>query len=89
MGKIRPAIIVSRTVYNERLESVVVVPLSSRSPEIWPLRLPVEVPGAKASFAVIPGVRQVSKRRLHAFIGQAPPGVLERIREALVLYLQD
>jgi mRNA interferase MazF len=89
MGKTRPGIIVSRSVYNERLESVVVVPLSSRAPEIWPLRLEVEVPGLKRSFAVIPGVRQVSKARLHDVIGEVPGSIMERLGEALMLYLHD
>lgn len=89
MGKTRPGIVVSRSVYNERLESVVVVPLSSRVPEIWPLRLEVEIPGLKRSFAVIPGVRQVSKVRLHTLIGQAPRVVMDRLAEALALYLHD
>jgi mRNA-degrading endonuclease toxin of MazEF toxin-antitoxin module len=89
MGKTRPGIVVSRSVYNERLESVVVVPLSSRAPDIWPLRLEVDVPGLKRSFAVIPGVRQVSKARVHAVIGEVPRDIMERIGEALTLYLHD
>lgn len=89
MGKVRPAIVVSSSIYNDRLESIVVVPLSSRAPEIWPLRLGVDVPGAKPSFAVIPGIRQISKARLHEPIGQAPSSVMQRISEALALYLSD
>lgn len=89
MGKTRPGIVVSRSIYNEKLESVVVVPLSSRSPDIWPLRLEVEVPGLKRSFAVIPGVRQVSKARLHEVIGRVPRDIMERLGEALTLYLND
>jgi len=89
IGKTRPAIVVSGSVYNEKLASVVVVPLSSRAPEIWPLRLAVEVPGLKVSYAVLPGVRQVSKARVRNKAGQAPPIVMERLREALTLYLQD
>ncbi len=89
IGKTRPAIVVSGSVYNEKLASVVVVPLSSRAPEIWPLRLAVEVPGLKVSYAVLPGVRQVSNARVRNKAGQAPPIVMERLREALALYLQD
>lgn len=89
MGKTRPGIVVSRSVYNERLESVVVVPLSSRAPEIWPLRLELDVPGLKRSFAVVPGVRQVSKARLHGLICQVPRAAMERLAEALALYLHD
>jgi len=87
LGKVRPAIVVSNSVYNERLESVVVVPLSSRAPEIWPLRLRAPAPGLKASFAIIPGIRQVSKARLHELIGQVAAGIMARVDEAIALYL--
>jgi mRNA interferase MazF len=87
LGKVRPAIVVSNTVYNERLESVVVVPLSTRAPEIWPLRLKVAVPGQRISFAIVPGIRQVSKARLHELIGQSSDEVMARIDGAVALYL--
>jgi mRNA-degrading endonuclease toxin of MazEF toxin-antitoxin module len=89
LGKVRPAIAVSHSVYNERLESVVVVPLSTRAPEIWPLRLRVAVPGQRVSFAVIAGIRQVSKARLHELIGQSSAEVMARVNEAIALYLGD
>ena len=89
LGKVRPAIIISNSVHNERLESVVVVPLSTRAPEIWPLRLLVEAPGLKASFAIIPGIRQISKARLHELIGQTATAAMARVNEAVALYLND
>lgn len=89
MGKTRPGIVVSNSLQNEHLDSVVVVPLSSRAPEIWPLRLAMDLPGLKTSYAVIPGIRQVSKSRLHRFIGAAPSPAMRRLGEALALYLAD
>lgn len=89
LGKVRPAIVVSNEIYNERLDSVVVVPLSTRTPEIWPLRLRVAGRGVKPSFAVVPGIRQVSRSRLHELIGRLPGDVLGRVREAVYLYLGD
>lgn len=86
-GKVRPAVVVSNSVYNERLDSVVVIPLSSRSPEIWPLRLRLLVPRLKASFAVVAGIRQVSKARLHEYLGQTADTEIERLNEAIALYL--
>jgi len=71
------------------LKSVVVVPLSSRQGEIWPLRLRLEMPGGKASFAVLPGIRQVSKERIQELIGVAHPGDIVRLDEALSCYLSD
>jgi mRNA interferase MazF len=89
IAKVRPAIVVSHSIQNEHLDSVVVVPLSSRAPEIWPLRVRVDLRGMKASFAVIPGIRQVSKTRLRDAIGQMPAETMARIGEALGLYLGD
>ena len=89
VGKVRPGIVVSNSTYNERLDSLVIIPLSSRAPEVWPLRLRVDLPGMKASYAVIPGVRQVGKSRLQEPIGQAPALVMAQISEALALYLGD
>lgn len=87
LGKVRPGVVVSNSLHNGQLDSVVVVPLSSREPEIWPLRLRVDVHGLKTSYAVIPGVRQVSKVRLAEVVAQAPADLMQRIGEALSLYL--
>jgi mRNA interferase MazF len=89
MGKIRPAIVVSNSEQNIFLQSVVVIPISSRPGEIWPLRVKLEMPRSKTSFAVLPGIRQVSKERIQAFVGTARPADIERIDEALSFYLND
>jgi mRNA-degrading endonuclease toxin of MazEF toxin-antitoxin module len=88
-GKARPALVVSSSVHNEILNSVVVIPLSSSPGEIWPLRL--QVPGfpGKESFAVLPGLRQVAKQRLVESIMFAPPDWMRRLDEALALYLGE
>jgi mRNA-degrading endonuclease toxin of MazEF toxin-antitoxin module len=89
MGKTRPGIILSNTDQNGILETVVIVPLSSRAPEIWPLRLRIPLGTKKPSFAVIPGLRQVSKTRLHEIIGVASEETIESLFEALAAYLSD
>ncbi len=38
---------------------------------------------------VIPGIRQVSKARLHELIGQARADTMDRVGGALALYLGD
>ena len=43
----------------------------------------------KTSYAVIPGVRQVSKSRFQEPIGQAPPVVMTQASEALAFYKGD
>lgn len=89
LGKQRPGVVVSNTQQNAVLETVVIVPLSSRPPDIWPLRVPVGPPRLKPSFAVIPGIRQVSKRRLLSQGGRLSTSDLEAVDEALRAYLSD
>ncbi len=88
-GKTRPCLVVSNTEHNIRLPTVVVIPLSSQKPEIWPLRLKIQLPNHKESFAVLPGIRQVSKSRLGKVIGACPPTILHHIDEAMCAYLND
>ena len=89
LGKTRPAIVISNSDQNTVLQSVVVVPLSSQAPEIWPLRLRLELPRGKTSFAVLPGIRQVSKTRIQETVGLAQTSEMNRLDQALSLYLND
>lgn len=89
MGKTRPALVVSNTEQNSRLPSVVVIPISSRPPEIWPLRIRCALPNGKESFLVIPGIRQVHKGRLQENISLAGDPLLDQVFEALASYLSD
>lgn len=88
-GKTRPGVIVSGTAHNEALDSVVVVPLSTTGDEIWPLRIETNDVRGKAAFAVLPGIRQVSKARLADFIGVASGTFMARLDAAMALYLGD
>ena len=89
IGKTRPGVVVSNSIQNEHLGSLVIVPLSTLAPEIWPLRIEVKLKGLKTSYAVIPAIRQVSKARLRDQIGQLPDPLMERIGEAIAVYLSD
>lgn len=88
-GKVRPGLIISNSEQNARLPTVVILPLSTQPPEIWPLRLEVPSSGAKKSFVVLPGIRQVHKGRIQEMIGIVPRHFLERLDEALKAYLSD
>lgn len=88
-GKVRPGLIISNSEQNSRLPTVVILPISSRSPEIWPLRLAFMMPNGKESFVVIPGIRQVDKARLDEMIGLVPALFLSKVDGALVSYLND
>ena len=88
-GKTRPGVIVSGTAHNEALDSVVAVPLSTIGEEIWPLRVKTHDVGGRTAFAVLPGIRQVSKARMAGFIGVASSPFMHRLDSALALYLGD
>lgn len=89
MDKVRPAIVLSNGVLNARLGTVVVVPLSTQTGEIWPLRVKVAAGGRKPSFAVIPGIRQVAKTRLLNVTGTLAGADLQKIGRAVADYLSD
>ena len=89
LGKIRPGVIVFSTAANETLDSVVVVPLSTIGSEIWPLRIRTDNVRGKAAFAILPGIRQVSKARLTGFIGVASSSFMKRLDAAIDIYLGD
>jgi mRNA-degrading endonuclease toxin of MazEF toxin-antitoxin module len=88
MGKVRPGVVVSGTAHNEVLNTVVVVPTSGVAPEIWPLRLAIGSFAGKASYAVIPGLRQVRKGRLRGVLGQLSQDNLAMLDECLDAYLR-
>lgn len=90
LSKRRPAIIVSNSVQNQVLDTVVAVPLSSQPPEIRPLRLRVSVAALKrASFAIVPGIRQVKKSRILGPAGRLSGADLTRLDAAIRDYLGD
>ncbi|HEY2573112.1 MAG TPA: type II toxin-antitoxin system PemK/MazF family toxin [Verrucomicrobiaceae bacterium] len=89
MDKTRPAVVLSNSTLNARLGTVVVLPLSTQPGEIWPLRVPVAAGRRKASFAVIPGIRQVAKSRLLDMVCTLAPAELQKIEKALAEYLSD
>lgn len=88
MGKVRPGIVVSGTVHNDVLNTVVIVPTSSVAPEIWPLRVAVGSFAGKESYAVIPGIRQVRKGRLRGLLGELSDEQLRRLDDGMEAYLR-
>lgn len=88
-GKTRPAVIVSNSEQNSVLPTVVVIPLSSRPPDIWPLRVEITLVNKKRSYAVIPGIRQVSKSRIFRSAGLLSKREIVNLSSALETYLKD
>jgi len=88
-GKTRPGLVISNTEQNEILETVVILPISNKPPEIWPLRLKLQLPRKKDSFIIIPGIRQVKKTRLLELMGMVSQETLNSVEEAVQLYFGD
>jgi mRNA-degrading endonuclease toxin of MazEF toxin-antitoxin module len=88
-GKIRPGIIVSNSEQNAVLASVGAIPLTTQAPELWPLRLKLEMRGHKPNYAILPGIRQVKKTRLLDLLQIAPVEFMHRLDRALSAYLSD
>ena len=89
MGKVRPAVVLSNTALNSRLESVAVVPLSTQPGEIWPLRVKVPSGSKKPSFAIIPALRQAAKSRLLNVISVLGSSELAKLDRAVAESLSD
>lgn len=89
-GKARPGLVVSNTEANLSLSSVVILPISARPGVIWPLRLALpRISGMKPGFLVLPGIRQVSKARLHDEMGVVEDEFLTEVEQALNAYLGE
>ena len=89
LGKTRPAVVVSSSTQNSDLPSVGVVPLSSRPPEIWPLRVRLQPRPLARSYAVVPGIRQVSKERIVEVVDMLSDDDLGRLSDAIGAYLSQ
>lgn len=88
-GKLRPGLVLSNTAQNVELPTIVILPISSKPPEIWPLRIEIRMPDGRKSYVVTPGIRQVSKERLEGVIGALPDSTMDEITNALEVYLND
>jgi mRNA interferase MazF len=68
LAKTRPVVIISLDELNERLQTVVVCPLTSQLHPSWRSRLPVKC-GPQAAEVTVDQIRTISKTRLGARIG--------------------
>ncbi len=69
LAKTRPVVIISLDELNERLQTVVVCPLTSQLHPSWRSRLPVKC-AQQASEVAVDQIRTISKTRLGARIGE-------------------
>jgi len=79
--KTRPCVILGTNVLNDRLHTVVIIPLST-APQAAPLLVPVDCAG-KAVVAVVDQIRAVAKERLHRRVGELSSRDLINVEDAL------
>ncbi len=79
--KTRPAIIVSPDELNAKLQTVVVVPLTTG--RAYPFRIPTKIQG-KPGVAAIDQIRTVDKRRLVKKISTLHSSTSKRVMDALL-----
>jgi mRNA-degrading endonuclease toxin of MazEF toxin-antitoxin module len=89
LGKVCPGVVFSNSTLNARLDTLLIVPLSTQPGEIWPLRVKVAAGNRKPSFAILPGLRQVAKARLLEKIAVLSAADLGRVDAAAAEYLSD
>jgi len=82
----RPAIIISGNLLNQNLNTVIVIPLTTKIKHYYgnPILAPDEINGLLASSeAMVLHVRSVDKRRLKDKLGKVDAGVVSKIKETL------
>ena len=82
MGKTRPVVIVSDDLRNQRLQTVVVCPLTSQLNPQWRSRLQVRCAGKPAEIAV-DQIRVLSRIRLARKIAQLSAANAETLRQLI------
>jgi mRNA interferase MazF len=80
--KIRPVLVVSPDAMNQRLETVVVCPLTSQLHPLWASRVACACDGRSAE-VVIDQIRTVSKSRLGAFLGKLDATAAAEVRAVI------
>jgi len=88
--KKRPALIISCNEANAYLKTVMVIPFSSKTDNVYPFEVLVkkEESGLDVDSKLkIPQMRAVDKKRLTKYIGTVPGSILEETEKAIKLHL--
>ncbi len=83
----RPCVVVSPDSKNRQLETIIVVPLSTKSKD-WPTRVQTEVEGTKGQ-ALCEQIRTVAKTRFKSRLGKLRTAEIVQIRLVLRQMLFD
>jgi mRNA interferase MazF len=84
IAKTRPVVVVSPDAMNQRIDTVVVCPLTSQLHPHWASRVACDCAGTASEIAV-DQIRTVSKSRLIRAIGKIPSDTAAELREVITL----
>lgn len=84
IAKTRPVLVVSPEAMNQRIETVVICPLTSQLHPTWASRVPCQCAGKPSEIAV-DQIRTVSKHRLQKHIGKIDAPSAALVREVITL----
>ena len=84
MAKMRPVVIVSLDVMNERLQTVTVCPLTTQLHSGWRSRLQIQCAGQPAEIAV-DQIRTISKTRLGSKVGSLSVADVATLRRLITV----
>ena len=84
IAKTRPVVVVSPDAMNQRLETVVVCPLTSQLHLQWASRVQCDCDGRPSEIAV-DQIRTLSKSRLSGSLGKLGADTAQELREVIVL----
>lgn len=87
--KTRPCLVVSRTDFNQRANTVTIIPCSSGSVKYsaWEVGLGADSGLTEESRLLLPQMRVAAKERLRNKIGQILPAKWREIEEKMMFYL--
>jgi mRNA interferase MazF len=84
IAKTRPVLVISPDAMNQRIETVVICPLTSQIHSTWASRVQCECAG-KVSEIAVDQIRTVSRQRLVKRIGKIDAATAAQVRETIRL----
>jgi mRNA interferase MazF len=82
-GNSRPCVVISKSVLNSHMSTVLVVPLTSSARPRLPIAVPVPSAGLPNSIALTLQMRAIDKRRVLSYLGELSSADLKSLEESL------
>jgi mRNA interferase MazF len=88
INKTRPCVVMSPVEMNEFLQTIIVVPVTSRGREGYPTRTKLDV-NKISGWIVLDQIRAIDKDRLSGYIGDLSPAEIKAVKNVLQEMLID